>query len=71
MAHHPTVDSTTCGRCRKRFEQGDRVTQAFIIDHVGVHPLNLASLGAFFLEEFELVHIDCRDPDLTKGVGLS
>ncbi len=62
------VDSTTCTRCRKRFQKGDRIAQAFIIDSVGVHPLNLAALGAFFSEEFELVHIDCRDPDLTKGI---
>lgn len=46
------------------------MTQAFIIDHVGAHPLNLAALGAFFLEEFELVHVDCTDPTLVKG-GLS
>lgn len=64
------VDSSTCGRCRKQFQKGDRVAQAFIIDRVGVHPTNMAEIGAYFHAEFELVHIDCRDPDLTKGVDL-
>jgi hypothetical protein len=62
------VDSSTCTRCRKKFNKGDRVCSAYIIDSVGVHPLNMAEIGAYFNEEFELVHIDCRDPDLSKGV---
>ena len=66
--HRPTADPTTCGKCRKKLQPGDRITQAFIIDRVGVNPNNLASLGAYLHEEFELVHIDCHDPDLAKGI---
>ena len=67
MEHRPRVDSTMCGRCRKKLQPADRVTQAFIVDRVGANPNNIAALGAWLSEEFELVHIDCRDPDLSKG----
>jgi len=29
--------------------------------------MNMAEIGAYLHEEFELVHIDCRDPNLSKG----
>ena len=65
------VDSTVCGRCRKKLQPDDRVVYAGIIERIGSHPQNLAVQGAWLLDggkEFELVHIDCRDPDLTKGI---
>jgi hypothetical protein len=59
-----------CGKCRRKFNPGDRVTQAFIIDYVGVHPQNLAELGAYLNQEFELIHVDCTNPDLSKGLVI-
>lgn len=64
----PHVNSEYCGKCRKKFEAGDRVTTAFIFAKRGVNPLNLGNTGVFLTEEFELVHIDCRDPQLKRGL---
>lgn len=64
----PRVQAHTCGRCRKDFKKGDRVCQAWIFDRKGVNPQNLGAIGAYLHEEFELVHIDCRDTDLSKGL---
>jgi hypothetical protein len=63
----PHVDPHICGKCRKPFVKGDRVTQAYIFSHRGVNPLNLGNTGAHLFEEYELVHIDCTDPLLKKG----
>jgi hypothetical protein len=63
------TDSTMCGRCRKKFQENDRVVQAFIVDRVGSHPNNLAAMGAWLHEEFELVHVDCTDPTLVRGMA--
>jgi hypothetical protein len=65
----PHVESDTCGRCRKKFQRGDRLTTAFIFDRRGLNPLNLGNTGAMLNEEFELVHIDCHDPLLKKGLS--
>lgn len=64
----PHVDTHICGRCRKPFGKGDRITQALIFDRRGLNPSNLGNTGAFLQEEFEFVHIDCRDPLLKKGL---
>jgi hypothetical protein len=68
----PHVASDTCGRCRRKFERGHRVTTAYIFERAGVNPNDMLSLGAYLEAEFELVHIDCTDPLLVKGVkGLT
>lgn len=64
----PRVPEHICGRCRKEFVHGDRVQVARIFDRKGVHPADLALPGAYIYDEFELVHIDCRDPALVKGI---
>jgi hypothetical protein len=48
-----------CGKCRKKLQPGDRT---------GANPNNIVLLGAWLSEEFELTHIDCKDPDLSKGM---
>jgi hypothetical protein len=58
------VTSDICARCRKTFQKGHRTTIAYIVDRVGRHPANLQAVGTYFLEEFEVVHIDCTDPYL-------
>lgn len=65
---HPHVSSEICGKCRKAFQRGDRIVTAFIFDRRGLNPLNLGNSGVLLHEEFELVHVDCRDPSLTKGL---
>lgn len=63
----PHVDSDTCGRCRKKLEQGHRVAVAHIVDRSGVDPSDLGRRGLFLFDEFEFAHINCKDPYLTKG----
>ena len=57
----------TCGRCYKKFEKGDRVLIANIFERSGRHPHNLQAQGAIFSGEFDVVHVDCNDPQLLKG----
>jgi hypothetical protein len=64
------VDVGVCGKCRKKFLEGDRIVHAYIFSHAGVDPRNLAAKGAFLHEEYELVHADCTDPKLKKGFKL-
>ncbi len=63
----PHSENGYCGKCRRRLEHGDRVTNAFIVESIGPDPRNLARRGVNMYEEFELVHIDCADPKLVKG----
>lgn len=56
-----------CGRCYKEFKEGDRVMFAHIYDRAGRNPLNLQAQGAMFKAEFDVIHIDCNDPQLRKG----
>ncbi len=64
----PHVEGDTCGKCRKKFKQGHRLTQAHIFDRRDVNPQNLVEVGIMLFEQFELVHVDCRDPFLVKGL---
>ena len=64
---HPRVESDICGKCRKKFKPGDRVVTVFIIQKVGRDPANVLKTGSFIDPmEFELVHIDCNNPNLKK-----
>ena len=66
--NHPHVDTDVCGKCRKPFDKGHRITHAFIFERAGLNPNNLGNKGAFLFEEFEFVHVDCNDPFLKKGL---
>lgn len=63
----PHVDQDTCGKCRKKFEKGNRIVQVHIFDRAGNDPMNLARKGLFLFEEYEFAHVDCKDPFLKKG----
>ena len=56
-----------CGRCYKELKEWDRVMVAHIFDRAGRHPQNLQAQGAMFKGEFDVIHVDCNDPELTKG----
>lgn len=64
----PHVDSRTCGRCRKPLTKGQRIMQAHIVEGPSVNPQNLGQTGLMLTGEYELVHIDCRDPYLKRGL---
>jgi hypothetical protein len=64
---NPHVDSTICGKCRKPFAAGHRVCIAYIVENSGINPETLQR-GLWLFEEYELVHRDCTDPFLTKGI---
>jgi len=57
------VPVTTCARCRKTFAPGDRTTTAFIVQKIGRNP-ETKELGAMLGEDFEMVHADCKNPQL-------
>ena len=63
----PHVDVTSCSRCRKKLEPGDRVTQVYIFVSAGTNPLNVICRGAQIAEEYEFAHMDCNDPKLLTG----
>ena len=65
----PHVDTHVCGKCRKPLEEGHRVGAAHIFHRKGVNPLDLGNTGAMLYDEYELVHIDCHDPLLKKGIN--
>lgn len=64
----PHVDEGTCGKCRKRFEAGDRIMPAYIFERFGAHPANMNARGNWIKEEHEYVHVCCADPKLVKGL---
>lgn len=65
---HPHVDTNTCGKCRRPLGPGHRVCIANIVAMVGPNPDNLRETGVHLYPEYELVHIDCHDPLLKKGL---
>lgn len=64
----PHVDTDTCGKCRKKFAKGHRVSIANIIAEVGFNPERVTEKGCQIYPEYEMVHIDCRDPFLKRGL---
>lgn len=61
------VDSTICGKCRKTVGPGHRVTIAHIVQEIGVDHGTFCK-GTTMGVEYEIVHIDCRDPLLVNGL---
>lgn len=61
------VDSTVCAKCRKDVKPGHRVTIAYIVQTTGIDPGTLRK-GTTMGSEYEVAHIDCRDPFLVKGL---
>ena len=66
----PHVDTAVCGKCRFKIARGERVFVAHIFESSGVNPMDLGNRGVHLFEEFELVHVDCRDTFLKKGLRL-
>lgn len=66
----PHCDTYICGKCRKLIEPGHRVSMAFIALGKGPDPRNIYLQGMELAAEWELVHVDCRDPLLVKGLIL-
>jgi len=64
----PHCETCICGKCRKPIGAGHRVTQAMIAISEGRDPRNVFVKGMMLAEEWELVHIDCNDPLLVKGL---
>lgn len=62
------VDSTVCGKCRRPLSKGDRVTIAHIVADTGIDPGTFQK-GTTMAGEYEVVHVDCRDPLLVKGLS--
>jgi len=61
------VDSTVCGKCRKPLRAGDRVQIAHIVAEIGIDPSTFVK-GTTMAGEYEVVHVNCNDPLLVKGL---
>lgn len=66
----PRGNTDVCVRCRKKFMPGDRVHMVHIVQSTGPNPENLREMGAWLTGEFELVHDDCRNPELKRDVTV-
>lgn len=64
----PHCDTYVCARCRKPINKGDRVQQVFISLGEGRNPANFVERGLLLSDEWEMVHVDCNDPLLVKGL---
>ena len=54
-----------CGRCRLAVQAADRVVTCFIVQHTGLDPNKPLDLQTCLNADVEIVHADCRDPQLT------
>lgn len=66
----PRCNTTTCVKCRRKFERGDRVQVVNIIDKIGGNPNNVREEGAWLTGEFELQHANCQDPTLDSTITV-
>jgi len=66
----PHVNSDVCGKCRKKLLSGHRVSIAHIVERAGADKMNLTRQGLYLYEEFEIVHVNCNDPFLKKGISI-
>lgn len=67
---YPRSDGSTCIKCRRKFERGDRVQVVNIIEKVGPNPSNPREVGSWFSGEFEVAHINCADTALEGTILL-
>ena len=65
----PHCDTYVCSRCRRPIEKGDRIQQVYISLGEGRNPTNIMERGLILSDEWEMVHVDCNDPLLVKGLG--
>lgn len=64
----PRGNTTTCVRCSRKFETGDRVIPIYIIEKIGPNPVNPREIGSWFSPEFEVAHMDCADPGINGTI---
>jgi hypothetical protein len=67
---YPRTDGSTCIKCRRKFERGDRVLIVNIIEKIGRDPSNPREVGSWFSGEFEVQHSNCADPSLDGTIIL-
>lgn len=60
--------TSQCVKCQRRLQPGDRVIPAYIVEKVGVNPENVRQFGAWLMGEFELIHCDCENTDLSHSI---
>jgi hypothetical protein len=61
---HPRNPGHTCARCLRKLARGDRVLIVHIVEKVGTNPDNPNQVGSWLTGDFELVHLDCKNPTL-------
>lgn len=61
--------SYQCVRCLKKFKRADRVLPIILVEGIGMDP-EIKSAAVQCSDEFEVMHVDCTDPDLSIGRNL-
>jgi hypothetical protein len=70
-SRHTLCPTTTCNRCHKRFNPGDRVVIANVIEKVGRNPSDIMQEGSWLSGEFEMSHLMCDNPAMSHSIVLS
>lgn len=65
------VSHTTCARCRKGFQAGDRIMPAYIVLNPNTRNPETKELAAEMSGEFEFVHAACADPSLEGRIVIA
>lgn len=62
---HQRVPHTTCARCRRLFQAGDRIIPTYIIKNPNTRNPETQELSAELAGDFEFVHAACNDTALS------
>lgn len=60
------VPDYVCARCKSQLLRGDRVVPVVLVEGIGRDPETLGK-AVQCSGEYEMVHLDCRDPQLRGG----
>jgi len=64
LAPHLVDRDTRCTRCRRAFEKNDKIVPVMIAKGKMYDPLNPVIPGLELMENFELMHASCENPQL-------
>jgi hypothetical protein len=60
------VPDYICARCKSQLTRGDRVVPVVLVEGIGKDP-GTSNKAVQCSSEYEMVHVDCRDPQLRGG----
>ena len=66
LSPHVPAHQDKCTRCRRPFKEKDVIVPVFISQGKAYDPLDPVIPGLNIVNQFELMHANCRDPQLLK-----